>query len=681
MVNGKPTDHRETQTAPARQSKRRTNAPSGAAVDPGTAAPEFDPTRWAGQVSRHIDIADWAASLSAVLEVPEIWTGASTTTAPDPETQRATITQLRENTPLYELTAALIAPWVIEAFMPTLPQADRIGANLVALMRYLFDAPGIVDYDPWQGLFDWIWSHQSAWAGAAIRRQLGTESIRELSPEEYHRRRAEYLRRADAQVLRERSDQLLSTYAQELAKVVVDAMDIGQATPDRMALITGQLPVQDVAHLLGTIGPVAMSSDALQSPMVDGYLPVMSSAHYQAVREALYLNTFQRHEDSPWPTARLAAGPTGGQAQLRPPGVDGQFVPADQIDGWAALMWRQRDKLSDLDADALDAMSALWLSQARSAQDRAIGDVDGLLTMRGIQPRARSEGQRSGFRKEQRHEMQQALAHIQNLWLDIADIEDESGVRRGLQSRAFVITDRYGVTDRSGTMVDMERFIFQPGRVFAQFLIGAGQQSALLSAKALKYDPYRQTWEKRLARFLSWQWRLHDSGAKAQPYDIGTLLDACGVTINPRFPYRTRDRLEQALDTLQRDEIIAAWHYQDWDEALTEQRGWRDLWRATTLHIAPPAAVVAYYAALNPPAIAPSLESLPDLPVTSASPTEIGRLIKARRRKLKQSQKAIATVLGVTQSYISKLEGGTLENTQPSDAFRIRFEHWLIEDE
>ena len=344
-------------------------------------------------------------------------------------------------------------------------------------------------------------------------------------------------------------------------------------------------------------------------------------------------------------------------------------------------MWRQRDKLSDLDADALDAMSALWLSQARSAQDRAIGDVDGLLTMRGIQPRARSEGQRSGFRKEQRHEMQQALAHIQNLWLDIADIEDESGVRRGLQSRAFVITDRYGVTDRSGTMVDMERFIFQPGRVFAQFLIGAGQQSALLSAKALKYDPYRQTWEKRLARFLSWQWRLHDSGAKAQPYDIGTLLDACGVTINPRFPYRTRDRLEQALDTLQRDEIIAAWHYQDWDEALTEQRGWRDLWRATTLHIAPPAAVVAYYAALNPPAIAPSLESLPDLPVTSASPTEIGRLIKARRRKLKQSQKAIATVLGVTQSYISKLEGGTLENTQPSDAFRIRFEHWLIEDE
>lgn len=680
MVNGKATDLRTEQSPSAAQSKRRANAPSGVATETGAAIWEFDPTRWASQVSRHIDIADWATSLSAVLEVPEIWTGASTTTAPDPETQRATIAQLRENTPLYELTAALIAPWVVEAFVPTLPEADRIGANLVALMRYLFDAPGVVDYDPWQGLFDWIWSHQSAWAGAAIRRQLGTESIRELSPEEYHRRRAEYLRQADAQVLRERSDQLLSTYAQELAKVVVDVMDIGRATPDRLALIIGQQPVHDVAHLLGTIGPVAMSSDALQGPTIDGYLPVMSSAHYQAVREALYLNTFVRHEDSPWPTARLAVGPTGGQAQLRPPGVDGQFVPADQLEGWAALMWRQRDKLSDLDADALDAMSALWLSQARSAQDRAIGDVDGLLTMRGIQPRARSEGQRSGFRKEQRHEMQQALAHIQNLWLDIADVEDESGVRRGLQSRAFVITDRYGVTDRSGTMVDMERFIFQPGRVFAQFLIGAGQQSALLSAKALKYDPYRQTWEKRLSRFLSWQWRLYDSGARPQPYQVETLLDACGVTVNARFPHRTRDRLEQALDTLQRDEIIAAWQYEDWDEAATGQRGWRDLWLGTTLHIAPPSAVVAYYAALNTPSIVLSVEPETGLPGVPTSPIDIGRLIKARRRKLKQSQKAVATFLSVTQSYISKLEGGTLESIQPSDEFRMRLEHWLRDD-
>jgi hypothetical protein len=41
--------------------------------------------------------------------------------------------------------------------------------------------------------------------------------------------------------------------------------------------------------------------------------------------------------------------------------------------------------------------------------------------------------------------------------------------------------------------MDVERFIFRPGKVFAHFLFGPGRQTALLSAKALHYDPYRQT--------------------------------------------------------------------------------------------------------------------------------------------------------------------------------------------
>jgi len=661
----------------APQSTARTVAPGH---EDGHNQAEFDPARWAGQVSRHIDIAAWADSLNSVLEAPELWTAAAATSRPPLEARRAIIDRLRTATPLYDLTAALTVPWLVDTFETHAGDPSGIGTNLVALMRHLFDDPGILEYDPWQGLFDWIWSHQTAWAGAAIRRQLGTESIRELSSEEYHRRLADYLRRVDALTLRERSDQLLSTYAQELAKVVVEILAPRQATPERMALLMVGGPLDDVATLLPDAGPVAMSSDALTAPIADGYLPVMSSAHYQAVREALYLNTFEREEDTPWPTARLALGQAGGQAQLRPPGTDGQVLPPDQIDAWAVLMWRQRDTLSDLDADALDALSALWLSQARSSQDRAIADVDGLLTMRGIQPRARDNGRRVGFRADQRAEMQKALSHIQNLWIDIADVEDGAGVRRSLQSRAFVITDRYGVTDRSGTMVDMERFIFQPGRVFAHFLMGAGQPTALLSAKALKYDPYRQTWEKRLARFLSWQWRVSSDGPQPQPYEVGALLDACGATINQRTPSRTRERLEQALETLQEDGVIAAWQYREWDEAWMQRRGWRDEWRTTILLIAPPPSVVAYYTA----SALVELSSTPESPTTAPSDVpstsvEFGAAIKARRKALRQNQKEAARVLGVTQSYISKLESGNLVNVQPSEDFRGRVAVWMRE--
>ncbi len=644
--------------------------------------PDFNPARWAGQISRHIDVAEWADSLNAVLGTPELWDAAAST---DPTRQAALkeiAVRLQATTPLYELTAALTAPWLLDTFGPAEDKAaaPAIAANLVALMCYLFDEPGALEFDPWLGLVEWVLSHQTAWAGAAIRRQLGTENIRGLSAEEYYQQLADYLRRAEPLTLRERSDQLLSTYAQELAKSVVETLDLGAVTGARRKLLLAQTPLSGPADLLPSAGPVPLASDALTSLLAHDHIQVMSSAHYQAVREALYLNSFERVEDTPWPTARLALGPSHGQAQLRPPGADGQTaLPQNQIEAWAALMWQQREKLSDLDADALDALSALWLSQARSPQDRAVADVDGLLTMRGIQPRARDNGRRVGFRSSQRSEMHQALAHVQNLWITIATLDDPDGVTtRALQSRAFVITDRYGVTDKTGAMVDMERFVFQPGRVFAQFLMGPGQQTALLSAKALHYDTYRQTWEKRLARFLSWQWRV-GGDERAQPYRVGALLDACGVQINGRFPHRTRERLEQALDTLQNDGVIAAWQYRGWDEATTQQRRWAEVWRAGTLLIAPPASVVAYYEAAARAPVAPTSEQSGPPPEMPEDPVELGVLLKARRRAIGANQAEAASVLGVSQSYISKLERGTIPEVHPSKEFRARLARWLTE--
>ena len=41
-------------------------------------------------------------------------------------------------------------------------------------------------------------------------------------------------------------------------------------------------------------------------------------------------------------------------------------MPPEEVEAWAQRMWRQREELSDLDADALDILSALWLYQART---------------------------------------------------------------------------------------------------------------------------------------------------------------------------------------------------------------------------------------------------------------------------------------------------------------------------
>ncbi|HEX5505960.1 MAG TPA: helix-turn-helix transcriptional regulator, partial [Thermomicrobiales bacterium] len=185
----------------------------------------------------------------------------------------------------------------------------------------------------------------------------------------------------------------------------------------------------------------------------------------------------------------------------------------------------------------------------------------------------------------------------------------------------------------------------------------------------LKYDPYRQTWEKRLARYLSWQWRTKARNSDyLRPYRVATLLDAVGKEVYARRPSRTRERLEQALDTLQRDEVIAAWQYDRWDEAATERHGWAERWLEATVLIEPPEVVREQYRGLERPAPARERAALPEGPAER---------LKQRRQELGLSQLQAAERLGISQTYFSLLERGKVPLTDASPALRRRLRAWL----
>ena len=657
--------------------------------------PEFNPARWASQATRAVDLG---ASIDALVAVLSSSSDTADATLDDEEARRARVracaAALRETAPLFALTAALIAPWLLEVAGGARPgkrgddAADPAIARerLTRFAQYLFEESGLLEIDPWSGLVEWVWSHQNALAIADLNRDLGGTAVRELPPQEYRHLLRSYLG-GTVDALRERSGHLVITYAQELAKATVLVLEPNTLTPDRLERLLGASPLGHPSELLPTTRSGQVVSDIL-APFEDGHLTVMSSAHFQALREALYKSSFDHAADTPWPTAQLTRGGIRGQAQLRPPGTDGQAALSEgELDAWARLMWQQREELSDLDADALDALSAIWLTQAQGVGDRAVADVDGLLTMRGIKPRSRGNGRRSGFEPEQRAEMQRAIAHIQNIWINIAQVPDTLTERPAegpdndgqltLQSRAFVITDRLGRTDKTGTMIDMERFIFQPGAVFARYLLGPGSQTALLSAQALKYDPYRQTWEKRLARFLSWHWRASTPGRHTRPYRVAELLEAIGKEISARYPGSTRERLEKTLDTLQTDGVISQWQYERWDEAITEQRGWAQHWLASTLLIDPPPIALEFLRQDRPALPRNTTPNEPIEPPTDAG--ELGQLIKATRLDRGLNQTDVARLLGVKQSYISKLERNANPQLRPSAAFRKGIRDWLGE--
>ena len=153
-------------------------------------------------------------------------------------------------------------------------------------------------------------------------------------------------------------------------------------------------------------------------------LNVLSSLLYQALREAIWKNTFRLEGDNPWPTAKLQKGSTSGEAQLRPPMLENQlFVSPENIETWSQIMRKQRQELSDLDTDALDLLGHVWLQQAKTPNDYAVANVDDLLAMRGLKPKLGGQGRRGGFNPDQRQQMLKALSHIQNLWLNITEVE------------------------------------------------------------------------------------------------------------------------------------------------------------------------------------------------------------------------------------------------------------------
>jgi len=126
-------------------------------------------------------------------------------------------------------------------------------------------------------------------------------------------------------------------------------------------------------------------------------------------------------------------------------------------------------------------------------------------------------------------------------------------------------------------------------------------QTGLLAQKALAYDPYRQQFEKRLAKYFAFQFRWKaKERADTVRFQVATLLENGGVEADPARPQRTRDRFEKALDQLRADQVINAWSYVvNLDKPPA--RNWLEGWKKETVAIEPPEPIRGHYARLRTP--------------------------------------------------------------------------------
>jgi DNA-binding XRE family transcriptional regulator len=551
---------------------------------------------------------------------------------------------------------------------------DRFNERLkVMVIDWLTELP-----DQHENLQNMLWKYAIAWAAEQMEEDHGSKVLEAMSDKEFSNLLREYL--FIKQDFEEATASMISGYAQNMARIFVEVIDPASMSLDALEDFIGFQHKSGTAHITGraTVTIDGEKHKTLEAADIfDRMLSVPSAAPYSVLQEIVATRDFHEEKGTPWPVAWINKRGARGTAQLRPAGMDEQpFMAPNEVEAWSKIMWRYREQMTALDVDVMDALAAIYLQQTRNPDESAAADVDGLLSMRGLKPKLGGHGRRGGYMPEQRREIMAALARIQSIWLDIAEMDVyEEGPKGGrkrsrktVQSRPFVITDRMGQTRLDGYM-NVERFIFKPGAVFAHYLHGPGRQTALLNAKILELDPYREAWEKAIGRYLTNLWRIRaQSGTYSDPLRVQTLLERTGRKLTPRHGTWIRDRFEKALDTLTEHGIINSWQYDRWNEDVTQRRGWFKEWLQATVIIEPADEIEEHYRDIEQPGKA--------MPKRMKAPKNegLGPWMKARRKQLRLTQMQAAEELGITQAYFSQIER---RKTKPGPALEKKIREWL----
>ena len=344
------------------------------------------------------------------------------------------------------------------------------------------------------------------------------------------------------------------------------------------------------------------------------FLNIDNSDLFQTLRRSMATKNFSVPEGDRWPAADLnnASHHLKAIAQLKPDPTEVlPFLLDPGISEWQERTNEYAICMDDLTADVLDVISAEWLKQASHPESMVVLTADDILRHRGLNHKKGGSGRRGGYHNHQRREIARHIDLLANTWIRVFErtvteiAEGKKGTYRKRtkwagESRVVIVSNRVGPVNPSGDL-EPRAWKIRPGDVFAQFLIGPGRQTALISQKALHYDPYRQYWEKRITRFLAFLWRIR-RGRKdyLAPISVGALLQGAGLQVDKRNPKKSRGRMEKALNQLSQDDVIRSWRYvPQVNGRPAGRKGWLETWVSWKVQIEPPQEIVEQYSKMN----------------------------------------------------------------------------------
>lgn len=406
---------------------------------------------------------------------------------------------------------------------------------------------------------------------------------------------------------------------------------------------------------------------------------------------------FNKKEDGVFVSDMIdAKGELRGTAELRKDTIS--LPEQDQEQLWLSLMESTINAFDELTADLLDIISHMWVLQQKDEDGYIDFHSDEVLKLRHDNP----DNKPLVIRERDRFKIMKRVAALSSIWISMREndvkvvnkntIKDNEDYDFTTFHRMFDINSVKVAYDKeTGEPKGIYALKIKPAPILRTYFDTSLQTFVPLDLKIIQYSYHTQRELKRLGRYLSYQWKVRTlSRNLKQPFKVRTLVETLDLPASYNGVL-VRDKLEQTLDLLTKDGIIAEWYYQEpVDESRVGKRDWvKKYWGELNLIILPPQETIEnnrqkygkmaallekertkqqlLSSAIDVASVVIDANPLKDVPL---SPESVAELID----QCKLSIRSAAAEIGMSHStllrYINK------EAKRPNKANMQKLQHW-----
>ncbi len=220
------------------------------------------------------------------------------------------------------------------------------------------------------------------------------------------------------------------------------------------------------------------------------------------------------------------------------------------------------------DRDRLVFYAVVAQAAAANTTDPIWITAENILQYCGIQRKKGADPYTHGYRQENYLAIAESMRRLAQICVTLqhaAVLENKKPARKNKTK------DRQWLTTEGSIFAFMESktkpateyliaFRYQLAPWIQRFLSGPNRAAGYLPRQLLQYDLNSQRWESRLAEFFFWE--KTRNGGVATTKHIAAILDRESLPCTERYPQKTIDSFERAMNALQIDGIIAHWQYE-----------------------------------------------------------------------------------------------------------------------